>query len=124
MKICFPVKEAKGFESEVYEHFGSAPFFVMADIEGEGLSIVGNSDQSHAKGMCSPIKALGGSSFDGIVVSGIGAGALMKLNSAGITVYRALAKTIGDNIKLLKTGQLPVFSQKEVCSGHRHNCAH
>ncbi len=31
MKICFPVEQHEGLESQVYGHFGSAPSFVVVD---------------------------------------------------------------------------------------------
>ncbi|RME41495.1 MAG: diguanylate cyclase, partial [Deltaproteobacteria bacterium] len=33
MKVCFPVNNDQGLESEVYGHFGSAPAFVVVDTE-------------------------------------------------------------------------------------------
>ena len=35
MKICFPVEKDEGIESQVYNHFGSAPVFIMVDTEGK-----------------------------------------------------------------------------------------
>ena len=31
MKVCFPVQKNEGVESTVYNHFGSAPLFVLVD---------------------------------------------------------------------------------------------
>jgi len=33
MKICMPVSEAKGMDSVIYGHFGSAPFFAVYDTD-------------------------------------------------------------------------------------------
>ena len=33
MKVCFPVQKDEGVESQVYNHFGSAPVFIMVDTE-------------------------------------------------------------------------------------------
>ena len=64
--------------------------------------------------------------MDGIVVGGIGGGALMKLNSAGIVVFKAMAETVKDNLELLRQGRLPVFQPGQVCGGHGHGggCSH
>lgn len=126
MKLCFPVKEAKELESEVYGHFGSAPAFVVVDVDTNDVSFIGNSDRHHAHGMCNPVGALGGHEVDGVIVGGIGAGALMKLNRIGITVYKAEAGTVRDNLKLFGANRLPVFMPGEVCGGHSHGggCAH
>jgi len=124
MKLCFPVKEAIDFESEVYEHFGSAPAFMVVDTETRRLKTIENPDSRHAKGMCNPIGALSGQGIHGVVVTGIGGGALMKLNRAGLTVYRAEARTVKENLELFVKGQLPEFLPGQVCGGHGHDCAH
>jgi predicted Fe-Mo cluster-binding NifX family protein len=48
----------------------------------------------------------------------------MKLNTRGITVYRAGAGTITENLGLLKENRLTVFTLDEVCAGHGHGCSH
>jgi predicted Fe-Mo cluster-binding NifX family protein len=63
--------------------------------------------------------ALGGRIVDGVVVGGIGGGALKKLNNDGITVYRAIEGTVGENVRMIKAGNLPVFEPAQVC-GHHH----
>lgn len=124
MKLCFPVKEAVGFESEVYGHFGSTPSFVVVDTETLSLKTIANPDSQHAKGMCSPLRALTGLVIDGVVVGGIGGGALRKLNNAGIAVYKATARTLRENLELFNKGQLPEFAQEGICKGHSQGCAH
>jgi predicted Fe-Mo cluster-binding NifX family protein len=124
MKLCFPVKNALEIESEVYGHFGSAPAFILVDTNTGMVLAIPNPDQHHVKGMCSPMKTLAGLKVDGIVVGGIGGGALKKLTQAGITVYRAMARTVGENLVLLEAGQLSVFKPDAVCSGHIQGCAH
>ncbi len=38
MKICFPVQENEGLGSRVYNHFGSAPMFIVVDTETDNVS--------------------------------------------------------------------------------------
>jgi predicted Fe-Mo cluster-binding NifX family protein len=118
MKIAFPTQEDKGPESIVYGHFGSAPCFIILDREKDSFETVGNVDSEHLHGMCQPLNALGGRRVDAVVVGGIGAGALAKLNSAGITVYRAVEGSIAENLKLIDAGFLPVFTLDHTCAGH------
>ncbi|PNU20997.1 diguanylate cyclase [Geothermobacter hydrogeniphilus] len=120
MKICFPVVENQGLESEVYGHFGSAPQFIVVDTRSREIRALNNSDQHHAHGACQPLKALGGQDVDAIVVGGIGAGALMGLNRAGLTVYQAQGVTIADNITCLAEDELPVLTPDRTCGGHGH----
>jgi predicted Fe-Mo cluster-binding NifX family protein len=128
MKIAFPVVENKGLESDVYGHFGSAPMFIFMDLDTETIETFDNPDQDHEHGACNPMTALGDRAVDGVVVGGIGGGALKKLNHDGITVYRAVEGSVAENARLLKAGNLPTFAPDQTC-GHHHgvqigDCAH
>lgn len=118
MKIAFPVQADQGLNSTIFGHFGSAPLFIILNNQDETLESIGNNDAHHVHGQCQPIKALGGSRVDMVVVGGIGAGALMKLQSQGIRVFRAIEGSIKDNLTLLQSGKLPEFSTNMTCGGH------
>ncbi len=122
MKVCFPLKEVSGLDSEVYEHFGSAPAFIFVDTEIEDIEVMKNPDHDHIKGMCDPLEKLEGHEIEGLVVRGIGSGALKKLNQAGITVYKAEAHTVREILDLLRKGQLPEFPAEQGCAGHNEDC--
>jgi len=126
MKVCFPVQNNEGLESMVFNHFGSAPMFVVVDAVSDNLSTISNGDQHHAHGACNPIKALDNQKIDAVVVGGIGAGALTRLNQAGIKVYRAQSKTVGGNLALYKKKGLSEYSPLSSCGGHSQvgGCAH
>lgn len=126
MKVCFPVQNDEGIESTVYNHFGSAPMFVVIDTDTNALATINNRDQHHSHGACNPMKALDNQKVDAIVVGGIGAGALSRLNQMGIMVHRAQAATIKENASLFAAGALPVFTLQGCCGGHSHDrgCAH
>jgi predicted Fe-Mo cluster-binding NifX family protein len=124
MKLCFPVQANNGIESEVYGHFGSAPMFVVVDMEANNISAINNRDMHHVHGACNPINALDGQNVDAIIVGGIGGGALMRLNQAGISVYKAMGLTVKDNLDLLNSGKLPVFQPGHVCAGDAGGCSH
>lgn len=125
MKVCFPTETLQGLDSRVYGHFGSAPGFVIVDTLSLTVEEIHNNDQHHAHGMCQPIKALGGRQVDAIVVGGIGMGALMKLQSQSIGVYRATEGTVRQNIDLIQNQKLPQFSAEHTCGGHAGGgCAH
>jgi predicted Fe-Mo cluster-binding NifX family protein len=123
MKICFPVLTAKGIESEVYGHFGSAPAFVIVDTESTDITTINNNDQHHAHGACSPMKALNNQSVDAVVVAGIGQGALSGLSQLGIKVFQAQAPTVKENMEILKAQNLPEFTSQHCCPGHGHMSA-
>lgn len=124
MKIAFPTMEDKGAESEVYGHFGSAPRFVIMD--DDSARTIENPDAIHPHGQCRPLEALGGIMVDKVVVGGIGAGALSKLNKAGIRVHRAVEGTVSENLVLINADKLPEFTPAQTCAGHSEDggCAH
>jgi len=123
MQVCFPIEENKGLDSIVYNHFGSAPLFVKVDSETMAVEVLQNNNQHHDHGMCHPLAALSGHTIDALVVGGIGAGALAKLNDAGIAVYRASAPTIKENIGLI--AQKKLSPMDAACGGHgQGGCGH
>ncbi len=126
MKICFPVQNDKGMDSTVYNHFGSAPAFVVIDTDSDTIASISNRDQHHAHGACNPLKALDGHRVDAVVVGGIGAGALSRLNQAGISVHRSRADTGRENGALFASKQLPEMTLQGCCGGHSADggCAH
>ncbi|PLX79112.1 MAG: diguanylate cyclase [Desulfuromonas sp.] len=130
MKICFPVESNEGMESVVYGHFGSAPLFMLFDSETKEMCEVDNFDKEHVHGSCRPLKALGGSEVDAIVVGGIGGGALIGLQRAGLKVFQSAGKTVADNIALMSVEKLDELGLEQVCgdhghgNGHGHGCSH
>jgi predicted Fe-Mo cluster-binding NifX family protein len=124
MKICFPVDSNNSLESPVIGHFGSAPMFMVVNTETLEVAEVFNQDLHDVHGSCSPLQALGGRQVDAIVVSGIGAGALMGLNRAGLKVYQSQGATIAENLAWMAQAGLPEFTPGQVCGGHGHSCGH
>jgi len=124
MKVGFAVQNNEGMESKVFDHFGSAPAFIIADTEGKEVLTINNKDLHHVHGACNPIMALDGKSVDAMVVGGIGAGALMKLNASGIKVYGAGAPTVKENLSLLSENKLQELSVNNSCRAHQGGCGH
>ncbi len=124
MKVGFAVSENQGLDSKVYDHFGSAPAFIIVDTECNEVTVVENKDAHHAHGACNPLLALDGRDVDAVVVGGIGAGALTKLNAAGIRVYRSKGRTIHENLELFGQGRLEELSVYSSCRGHDRGCGH
>jgi predicted Fe-Mo cluster-binding NifX family protein len=128
MRVCFPVQKDEGIASAVFNHFGSAPAFVVVETDSNVLSTITNGDRNHAHGACNPLKALDNRKIDAVVVGGIGAGALSRLNQAGIKVYRAASGTIQENLALFAGRGLAEYTTQVSCGGHSHGhgggCAH
>lgn len=122
MKVCIPIQEDKGLESIPFNHFGSAPYFLIYNLDNEDIKVIENNDMHHSHGMCHPLKAIGEEKIDAILVRGIGAGALSKIYNAGIESYKAEEGTVFDNIGKLKENQLLKYALNDSCTGH--NCGH
>jgi predicted Fe-Mo cluster-binding NifX family protein len=124
MKVGFTVEVNEGLESTVYDHFGSAPAFLIVDTEGEQTATLDNTGNHQVHGACNPAAALGGRQIDAMVVGGIGAGAIMKLNAMGVKVFYAGAPSVKENIVLLKENKLREVSPNDGCGGHQGQCGH
>lgn len=118
MQLCVPVLDDQGLESRVCPHFGSAPAFMFVDTDSGTCRAKVNDNAHHAHGMCQPLAALAGEAVDGLIVGGIGMGALMRLQAAGIAVYRAVHPTVGETIAAFKEGSLRPVGQDGACAGH------
>ena len=127
MKICFPVEKVRGIESRVYGHFGSAPAFIVVEAQSHEVTELENADAHHEHGRCSPLKALGGTQVDAVVVGGIGRGALGKLAASGVRVFKAPQESVARCLELFEQGRLQEFNPMMVCSGGHGGsggCAH
>lgn len=126
MRICFPIENNEGLDSKLSDHFGSAPFFLVADTESNEATVLSNSNQHHSHGACNPLQALQGSGIEGVAVRGIGAGAIAHLSRCGLRVYQAVEETVRENVEKLKVNGLPQYSPAQGCSGHGHGggCCH
>lgn len=124
MKVGFAVHSDEGIRSKVYDHFGSAPAFIIIDTDTKDPVRVDNKDLHHVHGACNPIMALDGHSVNAMVVGGIGAGAINKLNAMGVKVYAAAAPTVKENLELLAENKLQELSVQNACRAHQGACGH
>jgi predicted Fe-Mo cluster-binding NifX family protein len=124
VKVCFPVYKNEGINSTVYDHFGSAPEFIIVNTELQSVINVDNGDLGHVHGACNPVIAVGGHNIDAVVVGGIGAGALRLLNAEGIKVYKSARETVKENLELFKDDRLLELALNHTCSGHQGCCNH
>ncbi len=122
MKICVPSESNQGLKSEVYGHFGSAPFFITYDTESKNTEIIINSNEHHEHGACNPVAAISGKGVDAVVCAGIGAGAMHKLNAAGIKVYCGDYKFAEDCVNAVIKKEAVEMTADKACGGH--SCGH
>ena len=118
MKICIPIVENEGLKSQVNAHFGSAPYFLIYNVEGKSSEIVSNSDSHHMHGMCHPLKALENKGIGAVVCGGMGARAVQKLSEGGIRAYRANAQTVQEIIQNYRESKLEEITVDNACIDH------
>ncbi len=120
MKICIPVTEDNGTASPVSPHFGSAPVFMIVDTDSGACRAVPNRNAHHSHATCMPLASLAGESVEGMVVGGIGMGALAKLGASGVLVFRSEHATVEETVAAFRAGSLETMSQDKACAHHRH----
>ena len=120
MNICIPIEAENGLDSAVCAHFGSAPAYLIVDVEKLSFRTVVNQNQHHSHGMCMPLQSLRGEAIDGMVVGGIGMGAFNKLQAANIQVYIAEHATVGEVVDAFRAGRMTPMQPGMTCSAHHH----
>lgn len=117
MKLCFPVAKNLGLDSKIHNHFGSAPGFLVVEVESGQMQAVDNNSNERQHGACNPAQTIAGLAPDGVVTGGIGRGALVSLNNAGFKVFHAQGNTIRENLTAARAGELNEFSPDAICGG-------
>jgi len=120
MNICIPITEDQGTASPVSRHFGSAPLFLIVDTDSGACRAIPNRNQHHGHGLCTPLASLAGERIEGMVVGGIGMGALSKLGAAGVEVFLSEHATVGETLAAFKAGTLKTMSPGMACAHHGH----
>jgi predicted Fe-Mo cluster-binding NifX family protein len=98
MRIAIPIKEDKGMDSEVAEHFGRAGFFAIYDSKTRECEVTEMGE--HEEKQCLPVKGLLKFQPDAIYVFGMGWRAANLLKSVGIEAktgnYRTLREVVAN----------------------------
>jgi predicted Fe-Mo cluster-binding NifX family protein len=131
MKICVPTHDENGLDAEVYDHFGSAPFFTVVEVESGEVDVIRNGGpEGRQHGGCAPLEQLSGHSIDAMVCQGIGRGAILRLEERGIQVLLAgpaPGSRVRDVIAAARDGRLRNASPLDACQGGGHGggrCGH
>jgi predicted Fe-Mo cluster-binding NifX family protein len=112
MKICLPVDQLKGLDSEIAPNFRASPALLL--IDSETRQHVGI---DAASGPCSVLPA----QIDAIVCAGgIGRGMFNNLKLRGIRVFNSDAFTVGEALAELAAGSLQEVHEVECCGGGAH----
>ena len=126
MKFCIPVGTDRDWDSPVFGHFGSAPFFAVLDTDlPHAMEIVPNGNSHHEHGQCNPVAAVAGLGINAVVVGGIGHRAAVRLGENGIAVYRCAGHTVIEVAEAIAANTLEPINLADTCQGHGEDgCRH
>lgn len=120
MKICIPVLNDLGPDSPLFDHFGSAPMFALADTDTGHVFVTPNGGRRHGQGQCSPVDHIDVERTDAVVCQGMGQRALQSLTSRGVRVCITTGKTVREVVAQARRGALRSLTGDEACPGHEH----
>jgi predicted Fe-Mo cluster-binding NifX family protein len=118
MNICIPVIQDSGLESPVSKHFGLAPLLMVVNTENGNCRVVLNRNHNYLHWRCQPLLSLAGKHIDGMIVGGIGMGALEKIQAAHVNVYLSEFETVAATIAAYKAGRLKLVTSQTACCLH------
>ncbi|WP_022665485.1 NifB/NifX family molybdenum-iron cluster-binding protein [Desulfospira joergensenii] len=128
MKVAFPVKENKGLESRVSEHFGVAEQFLVVDLETRTCELSENQKTKGESVKCKTGVFAEEAGVDAVITKCLGDGSQRSLNDSNIKVFAALKETISENLELLEKGELKLFHMFDLCQGKKNKkeggCGH
>lgn len=120
-RVVIPVIEDRGLDSRLSEHFGRAPYFMVAEIDPEGevlkVEVIPNSGE-HFGGSGKPADKILQLRPTALITCGVGPTALSIFQRSGVAVLRANALTAREVIEAFKRGELEELT--EGCRGARH----
>jgi predicted Fe-Mo cluster-binding NifX family protein len=109
-----------GLDARLHTHFGSAPYYAIAETTTGAVITAANADCRHKHGECSPVDHIRGYSIDAVVCSGMGRRAYSALRSAGIEVWLCEACTVEGVLAAVRDNAVTTPSEDDMCRGHGH----
>ena len=128
MRVAFPVKDNKGLESLVSDHFGVAENFLVVDLETKNCELLENQKLKGDSVKCKTGVFAKKAGVDAVITKCLGDGSQRSLNDSDIRVYAAQGDTIAENLDLLAKGELKLFHMFDLCQGKKNKkeggCGH
>lgn len=124
MKICIPTEDDRGLDSTAATHFGSAPYFTVADTDSDGVEVVRNPDCHHGPQSCHHIPILRAHHVDGVVCTTVGRRAYSAMIEAGIDIYAVPPGTVSEILSAVHDRTPRRLSLEETCGGGRRHGRH
>jgi predicted Fe-Mo cluster-binding NifX family protein len=111
--VAIPTQGNKGLEDRLFEHFGKAPTYTIANLETGHLTVIDNTSD-HMGGTLSPPELLKGIGADTVIVSHLGAKAAMQCQELGIRVLSGAVGSVRNVLEQLREGSLKVTSPERI----------
>ncbi len=128
MKIAFPVKENKGLESVMDDHFGVAGYFMVVDTQTRDFEFRENQKLSSEETKCKTTVLGKDSGIDAVVTNCMGDGSRRNLESSNIKIFQAKKQTVLENLELLEKDELKLFHIFDLCRNKKNKkeggCGH
>lgn len=124
MRLCIPAADDKGLEAKTFAHFGSAPFYAIADTDTDQVEMIENKHHEHGHGGCGQVGRLRSRGIDALVCRDLGRRAYAMLHELGIDVYTSDRQTVRDVVTEWRAGKLERPSLDQLCAGHGQGHEH
>ena len=128
MRIAFPVKENKGLDSILDDHFGVAQNFLIVDTKTQQCELMGNQKLQAEHTSCKTGLFKKKDQISAVVTKCMGDGSQKNLNKIDIKVYQAVKDTISENLALLENNELKLFHMFDFCQTKKNKkeggCGH
>jgi predicted Fe-Mo cluster-binding NifX family protein len=123
VRIAFTANDALGLDGMVCEHFGHSPYFVFVDLDDNGnlLNVQTMANPMVENHSCGAVVSVVSQQKANVMISGgMGMGALMHFQAAGIDVFTGASGSIRDALSAYQAGSLP--GNQANCQGHAGGC--
>ena len=126
MKIAITAETAAGLDSQVAQHFGHAPYFVLADVaDGQvtgAVSLVNPFAEAHEPGQIPDFIHRQGAEV--MLSGGMGARAIDFFNQAGVRTATGASGTVRQALERYLAGALTPAAPCAEGAGHDHGHGH
>lgn len=128
MKIAFPVKENKGLESVMDDHFGTAGYFLIVDTQTRSIEFMENQKLSGEETKCKTSVLGKNPGIDAVITNCLGDGSRRSLTTSNIKVFQAKKQTVLENLELMEKNELKLFHMFDICRAKKNKkeggCGH
>lgn len=112
MKVAIPTDNENGLKSELAEHFGRARNFLIYDTGSGSFENYPNPEVAGGREL--PPDFLARLEIDSVISFGLGPAAYEKFKNHEIKMYKAVNKSLLENIEILKKGELPQLTEEDI----------